>query len=279
MKNKRKKLIKKIILSVVGFIFSIIVSVPFLYMLFASIQPSKYDIINGYFFPRALDFKNYIEAIDYIDFFSLLSNTITIVVFNLVFSIFSTVLVAYGFARFKGKNRKLLFYIMLSTMMLPWVVTLVPSYVIFDKLGWTNSFLPLIIPALGSNAYFVFMLRQFMITIPKELDEAAKIDGASSFRILISIIVPNIKPALATMLIMQFISLWSDYIGPSLYLNSPSLHTLAVGLQYFKPSSGGSIPWDLVMASCVMFSLPMIIIMTTCQNAYTRGIVSSGVKG
>ena len=127
MNRKRKKLIKKIILSVIGFIFSLVISVPFLYMLFASIQPSKYDIINGYFFPRAFDLKNYIEAIEYIDFFKLLSNTITIVLFNLVFSVFSTVLVAYGFARFKGKNRKLLFYIMLSTMMLPWVVTLVPS--------------------------------------------------------------------------------------------------------------------------------------------------------
>ena len=201
-----------------------------------------------------------------------------VVVGNLTLVTISTLIIAYGFARFDGVGKNVLFYIVMSTMMLPWVVTLVPSYVIFDRLGWVNTFLPLIIPAIGGSAFYIFMMRQFFMNIPRDLDEAATIDGCNSFMILFRILLPQMKPAIATMLILSFNGVWSDYIGPNLYLQKPALHTLSIGLNYFKSMSGGSMPWHIVMAACTLFSLPMALVMFFAQDAFTRGIVTSGLK-
>lgn len=207
----------------------------------------------------------------------LLSNTIIMVVASMGLGITSSVLVAYGFARFNAKGKEPLFIILLSTMMIPWVVTLIPAYVEFELLGWIGTRLPLIVPWIGGSAFNIFLLRQFIMMIPKELDEAAKMDGCSSLGILWYILLPQLKPVLATLFVFSFINAWSDYVGPSIYLKNPDLHTLAIGIQAFF-SSTGTANWAHVMAASVMYSVPMILVLFFAQKAFVRGIVVSGIK-
>lgn len=163
-------------------------------------------------------------------------------------------------------------------MMIPWVVTMIPAYAEFEKLGWIGTRLPLIISWIGGSAFNVFMIKQFLDDIPKDLDEAAKIDGAGTFTILFKILLPQIKPCLATLLVYSFINAWCDYVGPSIYLQSnPDLFTLSLGMQKFF-SATGSADWTQVMAASVMSSIPMVLFVAFAQKAFVRGVVSIGIK-
>jgi multiple sugar transport system permease protein len=168
-------------------------------------------------------------------------------------------------------------------MMLPWVVTLIPSYIIYRKLGWLspdvmNGYLPLIIPSLGANTFFIFLFRQFLMGIPRALDEAAEIDGCGKMGILFRILLPQCLPILATMIIFSFNTGWSDYVGPSIYIVREEYYTLSIALAKYQVSNS-STPWHTVMAGCLLFSLPMVIVMFSAQGAFQRGIVTSGLKG
>lgn len=282
MKNLTKKQRKKLLANIyafIGILIGIILSLPFLWMIFSSFQETASDV---YSFPpkmpNFLNFKNYIYFIKEGLLLKYLKNTLIIVGANMIITITASVLVAYGFARFNGKGKNLLFAILLATMMLPWVVTMVPAYMLFAKLGWIGTKLPLIIPSIGGSAFYIFMLRQFFMTIPKELDDAAKIDGCSSFGILIRIILPNSKPILATITVLSFTAIWSDYVGPSIYLLSEDQFTLALGLQFLKTSNYLASPWHLLMAGSVYYALPMVILYLTSQKAFVQGAISSAIK-
>lgn len=276
---KTKKLIGKFLTYITAVLIALIIVLPFLWMIRCSLEPDANSIFKTpiKIIPDNLCFSNYIKAFNTIQMGSLFKNTMILVIGNMVLSTASSILIAYGFARFRAKYKDVLFYLLLSTMMLPWVVTMVPAYILFLKLGWVETFLPLIAPAIGGNAFYVFMLRQYLMGIPKELDEAAIIDGCSRFGILIKILLPQCKPILATMLIFSFSGIWSDYVGPSIYLSKPSMHTLSIGLEYFR-STNSVMPWHLVMAACTMFAIPMVLVMFFSQNAFTKGIVTSGLK-
>lgn len=281
-KFKSRKFRKKtsdVVCFILALILSVVLIIPFTWMLISSFQPDSASLfLSPPKLPDKLHFENYLKAVHDIDMIKLTINTLIIVFSNMFLSITSSVLVAYGFARFRVKENNFLFFIVLSTMMLPWVVTLVPSYIIFTKVGWVGTRLPLILPAIGGNAFFIFLLRQYILGIPRSLDEAAEIDGCGKLGILIKIILPQCKPILATLIVFSFTGIWSDYVGPRIYLASnPDLQTLSVGLQYFQ-SSNSVMPWHLIMAACVLFSIPMIIVMFSAQNAFTRGIVTTGVK-
>lgn len=191
-------------------------------------------------------------------------------------------LVAYSFARFEYRGRDTLFIITLATLMLPAQVTLIPQFVLFYRLGWVNTLLPLWVPAwFGGGAFAIFLMRQFMMTLPRDLDEAALIDGAGYFRIFWSILLPLCKPALATLAIITAIDAWGDFLGPLIYLNSPEKFTLAVGLRFFvnAPDVGGEPMHHLIMAACVMYMLPMTLLYFFFQRFFVQGIVTSGIKG
>ncbi len=257
-----------------------IIAIPFFWMLLSSFHASSFDLFQSPpKLPSPFSPSNYPEAIAVIDMFKLIFNTLVIVFWNMVLSIMSSILVAYGFARFKVKESNTIFFILLATMMLPWVVTLVPSYIIYTRLGFVGTRLPLILPAIGGNAFFIFLLRQYMLGIPKSLDEAAEIDGCSKLGILFKIILPQCKPILATLIVFSFVGSWSDYVGPRIYLASnPGLQTLSVGLRYFQ-STTSVMPWHLLMAACVIFTIPMVVTMFVSQRAFTEGIVTTGLKG
>jgi ABC-type glycerol-3-phosphate transport system permease component len=190
-------------------------------------------------------------------------------------------LVAYSFARFDYPGRELLFMVLLGTLLIPYEVTLIPQYLVFVQIHWVNTFLPLTVPAWGGGGAFnIFLLRQFFMTIPRDLDDAANVDGATSFQVLWNILIPLSRPALATAAILLFLSTWNDFLGPFIYLNDPTLFTMSVGLRFFQtvPETTGASKDNLLMAATVIMSIPAIILFFAAQRYFVRGIVMTGLK-
>jgi ABC-type glycerol-3-phosphate transport system permease component len=189
--------------------------------------------------------------------------------------------VAYAFARLRAPGRDLLFLLVLSTMMLPQQVTMIPRFILFKELGWYNTFKPLIVPAyFGGGAFAIFLLRQFYMTLPLELDDAATIDGCSRFRIFWNIILPLSKPALATIAIFSFFANWNNLMGPLIYLRSEEKRTLALGLTYFRDETGQTmVPWNLLMAVSLTVAVPPLAVFFFFQRTFVQGIALTGIKG
>jgi multiple sugar transport system permease protein len=204
-------------------------------------------------------------------------NSLVIAFFSIVGTLFSNTPVAYAFARLKFPGRDLLFIIILATMMLPYQVTMIPIYLFFnDFLGWGNSFLPLIIPTFFANAYDVFLLRQFFRTIPEEMCDAARVDGASEWQIFTRIILPLSVPVLATVTVFTFLWAWNDFTGPLLFLTSPKNFTMALGLQDFQ--SQRTMVWNQLMAAATVFTVPIVIAFFFAQKTFIQGIKLTGSK-
>ena len=278
---KKTEKVTNIVITVLMALASVILIIPFLWMVVSSLQPDSSSIFQDPpKFPDPWSFKNYVEIFEVWDFWGMLGNTLYVVFASMIISICASILVAYGFARFRARGKKIVFGFMLSTMMLPWIVTLMPSYILFQQLGWTGTFLPLIVPAIGGGAFNIFLLRQYIMGIPKSLDEAAIIDGCNRFQVLTKVLLPQCGPIIATLIVFSFNGSWSDYVGPSIYLMGvESKYTLSVGLTILKNQSAyGAIPWHLIMAGCVVFALPMVIILFVAQDAFVRGVVTTGIK-
>jgi multiple sugar transport system permease protein len=203
-------------------------------------------------------------------------NTLTIAVLTTVGTVLSSSLVAFGFARLRFPGRDRLFLLLLATMMLPGIVTMIPSYVGFSRLHWIDTFYPLIVPSFFAAAFNVFLLRQFFMTLPRELDEAAMLDGASYFQIYWTVLMPLCRPALVTVGLFNFIYAWKDLMGPLIYLNSVSNNTLELGLRTFQTIHGTD--WNLLMAGSVIVLIPLLIMFFAGQRYFVQGIVMSGMK-
>ena len=224
-----------------------------------------------------MHFENFPEALRRMKFNKLLVNTLLVTFLGMAGMLFSCSLVAYGFSRFRAPWLNILFLLLLSTIMLPSQVRLLPTYVLFTKLGWVDTLLPLIVPQFFANAYDVFLLRQFFMTIPLELDDAAKIDGASPLQVLMYIILPQARPALVSVAIFHFLYAWNDFYEPLIYLHSPEHWTLAVGLQTFNALY--AVNTNRIMAASVVMILPPIILYFLAQKIFTQGVVFTGIKG
>lgn len=276
---KKKKIVFGTINTVVALFFGCFVALPFAWMLICSMYGTSQEIFQTPMrLPTGFHFSNYAAIAESMNILMLLGNTFEILLFNVIVGTLSSVIVAYGFARFRAKGKNLCFTLMLSTVMLPWVVTMVPAYILWNKLGLIGTKWPLMLPSIGGGAFNVFMLVQFFRGIPRSLDEAAIIDGCSRIGILFRIILPNCTPILVTILVFSFNGQWADYIGPSLYLNDTSQYTLALGLLQAKNSMFTAPRWNEIMAGCVLFSLPSILIYACSQKAFTSGIVMTGIK-
>lgn len=252
---------------------------PFYIMLAMSLKtPAEIATSTVWSWPKSTTWENYREVVTNpnVVFRILLKNTAVIAALSTLGTVVSSVSVAYAFARLRFPGRDRLFLVLLATMMLPGIITLIPSYVMFAKLHWINTFLPLVVPAFFAGAFNVFLLRQFFLGIPRELDEAALIDGASHARILSSVILPLSGPALATVAIFAFVWTWRDFMGPLLYLNDPDRQTLEVGLRMYQ--SVNSEQWHLLMAASVLVSLPLLLLFLIGQRAFVKGIVMTGGK-
>ena len=235
--------------------------------------------------PKVPQPNNYAEVFVRIPFFGrFFVNSIIVVGLSTSGAIITALLVAYAFARFRWRGRDLLFGITLATIMLPDQVTQIPKYILFKYLRWLDTIKPLWVPSwFGGGAFAIFLIRQFIMSIPRELDEAATIDGANPLRILISVLLPLMKPVVATISVMSFIGGWNDFMGPLIYLATPSKFTVALGMRYFQVTPAGQswgMPTDhLLMAACVMATTPIIILFFSAQRYFVQGIVMSGIKG
>jgi len=221
--------------------------------------------------------RAYTDALRYIDFWRYLGNTVAIVCLSILGALLSCSLVAYGFARLTFPGRDVLFAVLLSTMMLPGQVTMVPQFLIYRYLGWYNTLLPLWAPSFLGSAFFIFMLRQFMKSIPKDIEDAAKIDGCGYFGIYWRIMLPLIKPALAAVAIFTFMGAWNNFMGPLIYLNDERLYPLSLGIYQFRMEH--SAEYSMMMAASTLMMLPVLTVFFVAQRYFIQGVTLTGVKG
>ena len=253
---------------------------PILWMLSTSLKPAaQVELRPPQWIPAPFNWVNFIDFWNYGSFDRALVNS-AIITFGAMLGVFvSGPFVAFGFARLQFPGRNLLFIVVLATMMLPTHVTLIPLYIIYKNIGWLNTFYPFIVPAfLGGGAFYIFLLRQFFLTIPVELEDAARIDGCNAWRIYAQIFLPLSKPALATIGIFSFISGWNDYFGPLIFLSSPKMMPITVILATFKDLEGG-IQYNLVMAAAFVTVLPCLVVFFIFQEHLVGGIALTGIKG
>ncbi len=254
---------------------------PFLWMITTSLisqmqlaQASPTELV---WIPKPIVWGNYPRALTTFPFLLYLRNTLFICLTAVVGTLFSCALPAYGFSLIQWRGRDAVFILVLSTIMLPSVVTMLPMFVLFRKLGWINTFLPLVVPPFFGSAFYIFMLRQFFMTLPLELSDAARLDGCGDFSIFWRVVVPLTKPALATVALFTFIGAWMDFMGPLIYLNDERLYTLALGLLSFLGRYAAD--WSGLMAASTVVILPIIVLFFFTQRTFIKGIVLTGIKG
>jgi ABC-type glycerol-3-phosphate transport system permease component len=256
-----------------------VVLVPFFWMVSTSVKSDgEVFLVPIRWIPRRLQLQNYALATTVIPFWQYAINSVHVTVLVVLGAVGSSSLVAYAFARLRARLRSFLFIVLLSRLMLPSEVTLVSTYLIFKNLGWVDTYNPLIVPAYFGNAFYIFMLRQFYLTLPVELDDAAKIDGCGYFGIYARIIVPLSKPALATVAIFSFFESWNAFQGPLIYLNTMEKYTLPVGLTFFHDQYMGT-PWNQMMAASLLAMIPCLVVFFVAQRTFIQGAVLTGIKG
>ena len=227
--------------------------------------------------PEPITFENYPGVFDAVPFLKYFINTFTILIPSVIGIVISCCMGAYAFSRLNWPYRDFIFAVLMTTLMLPYAVTLIPTFLIWAKLGLVNTFWPLIIPKWFGAIFYIFLLRQFFLTIPKELDEAAKIDGANPLQILWHVILPLSRPALITVAIFAALAEWNDFLGPLIYLNNDEDYTLAIGLAQFTGLYHSQ--WNLLMAASTMVVIPVIILFFFAQKHFIEGIALTGTKG
>ena len=264
------------VLLIVG---AFVMALPFLWLLSSSLKLERMIFIfPPQWIPNPVRFQNYSDALTYKPFGTYIANTLWIVLLNEIAIVGSASLCAYGFARIRFPGRDAWFGLVLATMMVPYFVLMIPQFVIFTRLGWADSYLPLTVPFFfGGGAFNIFLLRQFFRTLPPELADAARIDGCDDLGIYWRIFMPLAKPALITVGIFTFLNGWNDFIGPLLYINSPDKFTVAIGLATFR--SIMRTRWDLLMAASTAMILPVLVLFFFAQRYFIQGIVLSGLKG
>ena len=263
-----------ILLSLVGVLFLF----PFFWMVSTSLKVNEQVYTTPtVWIPNPIAWENYPNALTRLPFFLFLRNSIITSTFPVIGAVLSASFVAYSFSRVDWPGRDIWFAILIGTMMLPGQVTMIPVYVLYSRLGWINTFLPMIVPWFFGGAFYIFMLRQFFVGIPMELSDAARIDGCTHISIWWRIILPLSKPALTTVAIFTFMFTWNDFIGPLLYLNREDLYTLQVGLQYFREQY--QVAWQELMAASTVVLTPTLVIFFLGQRLFVEGVTLTGLKG
>ena len=251
---------------------------PFLWTVVTSLKVSAQIFTwPPIFIPQPIQWRNYYDAMTFVPFGRYFLNSLFLCLIVAIGTLLSNTLVAYGFARIDWIGRDVVFILVLSTIMLPSQVTMIPVYIIFRNLGWIGGFLPLTVPAFAGSAYFTFLLRQFFRTIPFELSDAARIDGCSELGILRYVILPLSKPALTTVALFTFIGTWNDFLGPLIYLHDQKLYTVALGLQQFQ--SRYVTPINQLMAASTVAIIPVLIVFLLAQRMFIEGITITGMSG
>lgn len=259
----------------------LLMAMPFFWLVSSSLKPIQLIyVVPPIWIPDPPRWKNYVDIFKLLPFGLYMRNTMIIVVGAMIGQVLTGAMSAYSFARLRWPGRDVWFGILLATMMLPGAVTMIPRFIIFKWLGWLDTFAPLIVPFwMGGSAFSVFLLRQFFLTIPMELEDAARIDGASSALIFGRIMLPLAVPAMTVVAIFSFLGHWNDFMGPLIYLNTSEKRTLALGINSLQGLEWGRDNTELLMAAGVVMVLPTILIFIVAQDVFVQGIVMTGIKG
>lgn len=276
-KKKSSAVLRRVLLYIVLILIAVIMVVPFLWMLSTSLK-TQYDAVKipPVWIPDPPQWENYVKLFTEQPMFQFMLNTIKIVFFVVLGQLFFSSLAAYSFARISFKGRNVVFFFYIATLMVPGQVTMIPTYLMFAKAGLTDNHLALILPAFFS-AFGVFLLRQFFMSLPRELEEAAEIDGCNPFMTYWRIMLPLVVPAMLTLGVFTLMNTWNDYMGPLIYLSSPEKYTMTLGIAYFKGVY--TTQWNLVMAGSIVSVVPILIAYLCSQKYFIEGIAFSGVKG
>lgn len=273
--RQTKKIVSYLLMTAIG----IVLITPLLWMVFTSLKPME-EIVRypPTFFPEKIVWQNYLDTITAFPFWRYARNTLLITVLVVFGNVLSNSFIAYGFAKLDFPGKKLMFALVLSTMMIPGFVTMIPQYVLFSKIGWVGTYLPLIVPSFFGNAFNIFLMRQFYLSINDELIEAAEIDGANHFYIWSHLMLPLTKPALITIAINSFNAAWNDFLGPLLYIQDQEKYTLQIGLQVFQNQA--TTQWNYLMAGATLVLIPTILMFFFAQRYFIEGMdLTGGSKG
>jgi len=284
--NRKTSILSRLMVYFVLIAGAIVFLFPLLWMISTSLKPIEETMsLPPKWIPSHFQFSNYVEAITYqsahlgyIPFLRYARNTLIICVLGVFGTVLSNSIVAYGFSRIEWPGRDVLFIITLATMMISFPVTMVPLYALFRWLGWIGTFRPLWVPAWFGSAFNIFLLRQFFMTIPRDLSDAARIDGCTEFGIFWRIILPLAVPALAVVALFHFMYAWNDFLGPLIYLTDQKDFTLSLGLQFYQSQHGGT-QWHLLMAASTIVVAPVIVLFFLTQRTFIQGIHMTGMKG
>lgn len=259
--------------------FSLLFLLPWAWMFSTSLKPlNQLFVLPPIWIPSPITWSNYPAVFVKYPFFLYGANTLTIALSTVVGALLSNTLIAYSLGRLHWRGRDVAFILVLATMMLPFQVTMIPLYVVFRNLHWLDTFLPLIVPSFVGSPFYAFLLRQFFLTIPQDLSDAAGVDGASELQILWSLILPLAKPALAVVALFQFIFAWNDFLGPLIYINHRANFTIALGLREMQNAVGLS-DINTIMAASTMTILPVILVFFFAQKTFIQGVTLTGLKG
>ena len=259
---------------------ALVFAIPFFWLVLTSLKPANQVLSTPLtWWPKPIQWDNYTKALTSpaFPFGRLLANTLFYASTATAGTVISSAVVAYAFARMQFRGRNLLFGITLATMMLPTIVTLIPTYILFRTFGLIGSYAPLVVPLWFGSAFNIFLLRQFMLTIPMDLTDAARVDGANDLIILWRIMVPLIQPALLVVALFQFLAAWNDFLGPLIYVTSADNYPLVIGLYAFTTRM--SVQWHLLMAAAMVITLPMIVLFFLTQRYFIEGVAMTGLKG
>lgn len=259
-------------------IFAILVVAPFYWMVVTSLRsPDEVLKIPPAWVPDPVVFSNYPKVFQEVPFARFIGNSFVLVFWNVLGQVFATTCVAYGFSRFRFPGRNAMFLVLLATLMIPNTITLVPQFILFSRMGLTNNYLPLILPAFAGSPYLIFLMRQYMLTIPLELDEAAMLDGATRLQTLVYVLRPLMTPALVLVTVFTFVDVWNDFLRPLVYLNDPNMFTVSIGLAFFQGTRFTA--WEMLMAGSLMAMLPPAILFFLTQKRLMGGIAMTAIKG
>ncbi len=271
--------IARLVLYVVLTLCAVLFFAPFVWLITNSLKDSAHAF-DANFIPTPTAWSNYVTIFQQVPLFRMAVNSVYVAVMGVLAVVLSSSMIAYGLARLHFPGRNIVFLLVLGTMMLPGAVTLVPTYLIWKQLGLVNTLTPLWLGNIFGSSFYIFMLRQFFLGIPRDTIDAARVDGASFFGTFWWIMLPLSRPALLTVVILEFQAKWNDFMGPLIYVQNPDLRTLPLGLQLFVQDAGyGQFHWELLFAASVLVTLPMIILFFAAQKQFIQGIATTGLKG
>ena len=277
--KKARRTVTNVFLYIILTTFAALFSLPLIWMISTSFKTIQQQVAwPPVWIPNPIVWQNYPDAFDFLPLGRYTLNTLFITAMSLLGTFISCPLVAYAFARIQFPGRNALFIVLIATIMLPGAVRLIPTYLMYEKIGWLNTYLPMIVPAYFGSPFYIFLLRQYFRTVPEDLADAARVDGATEMGILYRIFIPLAGPALATMAIFSFQSHWNDFFGPLIYLNKEEMRTLALGLYFFRAYQD-TTNWGQMMAAATTMTLPVLILFALFQRHFIRGVALTGIKG